>query len=150
MPHESFPDHFPEIAKHETRGISVPFDGMLGLPMGQYIFLEQYCTETDCDCRNVYIVILNAASGDICATITYGWEPYEFYTKWMGDDAKEVIEMFKGPALPFWGKQSADSRHWLKIFTDMIESDAAYRETLIRHYGIMKDAVAQGKIKAAE
>lgn len=150
MVHELFSMHFPKIAERETSGIKVLPDNDDGLPIGHYFFMENYCTDQDCDCRNVYVTVFDGLTGKVHATIGYGWESYEFYKKWMREDNEDVINMFKGPALPLYGQQSPYAEHWLKIFKDIVEGDPVYQQRLISHYQIMKKAVAEGKIKGLE
>ena len=82
--HTAFGNLFPEIAQKETRGITIVDEKITGLPHGTYALLELYCTDLDCDCRNVYINVVNQAFDKHLATISYGWENLSFYKEWMG------------------------------------------------------------------
>jgi hypothetical protein len=53
MPYVLLHNYFPELAGRETRSVTVPPGSPLGLPPGEYGFLETYCDEPGCDCRRV-------------------------------------------------------------------------------------------------
>jgi len=48
-----------------------------------YVLLEYYCDEPDCDCRRVVLdVVSSDQPGRIFASIHFGWENSAFYRKW--------------------------------------------------------------------
>lgn len=53
MSHTAFGEFFPEIADKETRVVTVVDQAITGLPLGAYALIDLYCTNPDCDCRNV-------------------------------------------------------------------------------------------------
>ncbi len=79
-----FVSKFPELGARETRSIRVA--GRDDLPDDEYGFIEFYCDEPGCDCRRVRIDVLREDTGwkRISATISYGWEPVDFYRRWDG------------------------------------------------------------------
>src|SRR3984893_15217066 len=99
MSHTAFGEFFPEIADKETRVVTVIDQAITGLPLGAYALIDLYCTDPDCDCRNVYIHVVHEESPGPIATITYGWDNLTYYKKWMGGgDDDDILTQFKGPA----------------------------------------------------
>src|SRR5882724_5355072 len=114
MAHTVFYHYFPEIADKETRVIIISDKSDTGLPKGEYAFIDLYCTDLDCDCRNVFIDVFNLQSRESVATISYGWEPLEYYKDWMGGEEDEyILKNFKGPDLVPLAKQSQFANRWL-------------------------------------
>ena len=86
-----FYSRYKNSAVKETRTIKITASG-LGIPVGEYMLLENYCSDESCDCRKVMInVVAVNPPRQILATIGYGWESVEFYTKWMHGD-KEIAK----------------------------------------------------------
>ena len=93
------------VAVKETRTIKITA-GDLGVPRGEYMLLENYCTDKSCDCRKVMINVVEVKPPRrILATIGYGWESVEFYTKWMYGDEK-IARSITGAYLELGGIQS--------------------------------------------
>ena len=103
MPMTPLYTRFPELAAHETRSVHILQAGG-GLPAGEYGFVEFYCDEDDCDCRRVLLQVVSPSNQHrVLATINYGWESQEFYTRWMHGDAeagREIIEAGLDPLNP--------------------------------------------------
>jgi hypothetical protein len=75
----SFAKRFPELGPRETRVALIPDDG--DFPRGKYAFLESYCEEEGCDCRRVMLTVVEESTpGKILATISFGWDPPEWFT----------------------------------------------------------------------
>ncbi|WP_143709137.1 hypothetical protein [[Flexibacter] sp. ATCC 35208] len=144
--HTAFGNLFPEMAQKETRVITVVDQKITGLPRGTYALLELYCTDLDCDCRNVYINVINQAFDAPLATISYGWEELAFYKEWMGGD-DEMLAEFKGPALTTFATQSQFAQRWLEILTDILNTDVAYVNRLQQHYQLVKTSIKDKQIK---
>ena len=86
MAYKLFQDLFPDIAKNETRTVTLTRD-YLSLPAGDYTYFEMFCDEPGCDCRRVFLqVVCNAIQEDPLAVIAYGWEMREYYVNWFGVD----------------------------------------------------------------
>lgn len=149
MPHIPFSQRFSKIAARETRVVTILENSDTGLPPGKYAFIDLYCTDEDCDCRNVFIQIIDIESRQPQATISYGWEPIAYYKEWMGsgqeDDDKFILENFKGPDLVPFSIQSPHAKSWLEFFKYVLRTDKDYAARLERHYRLVKDAVAKGK-----
>lgn len=135
---EMIPLHakLPKLAEKETRRL-IFLQEKEGIPPGDYVLMESYCNDPDCDCRRVFINILH--KDNILATIGYGWESLEFYRKWMGSD--DFIQDVKGPILELGGSQTKFAPAFLKIFKTVILKDEAYIERLNRHYHLFKQEI---------
>ena len=58
MPYEFLYNRFPEIAKRETRTITINDGLKFGLPLGEYAFLGMFCNKSGCDCRRVFLYVV--------------------------------------------------------------------------------------------
>ena len=141
MPMTPFMERFSEVGARETRSVTVT--RRQDLPDGEYGFLELYCDEPGCDCRRVMIDVLRPETGwsKIWATISYGWQSLDFYSKW-GGAANDTIEM-KGPYLDPLNPQTKYSSALLNLFRFLLQSPD-YVERLKRHYQMFRDSVEQG------
>lgn len=146
MPYAPFHDYFPEIAKEETRSITVCETTPEGLPAGEYGFVELYCNEPKCDCRRVFFYVISRYDEAPIAVIAYGWESPKFYAHWMRDDSPEVIEELKGPSLNMASPQSKCAPAALKLVEEVLLKDEEYIERLQRHYYMFRNKV-DGKPK---
>jgi hypothetical protein len=139
MAHQPFGEFFPEIAGKETRVVTITDQKKTGLPRGEYGLIELYCADPDCDCRNVYIHVVQEDFPGPLATISYGWESLAYYKEWMGaDSGDDLLTDFKGPALAPGARQSPFARDWLRIFNDIVQTDKEYAKRLQRHYQMVK------------
>ena len=142
----SFREAFPEIAANETRSV-IPFtqDG----PEDTFFFVELYCDEPGCDCRRVLVQVLSeraarAGRSPLLASLSYGWEPEQFYRDWASfpldeDDMAEI----KGPGLQRLAPQSPRAAEMLGHFCTLLE-DAAYVERIKRHYAMFRETIGGG------
>ncbi len=133
----AFHSRFPELAARETRCLHVLTpDG--SLPPGEYGYLEHYCEQPDCDCRRVLLRVTSAHSPHtVLATINYGWECAEFYTRWMHGDAqagRKITAASLDPLHP----QSKYADYLLNFFQKEMITDPDYVARLARHYQIFK------------
>ena len=136
-----FHDYFPELAERETRSLTVPRRSGLGLPPGEYGFLETFCDEPGCDCRRVMFTVIARDRVGIQAVIAWGWEDVEFYRRWFkyGDDA-DAREL-KGPALN-WGSPATELAPALLAFVrDALLQDSEYVERVKRHYQMFREKI---------
>lgn len=140
MPYAMFCRYFPKIAERQTRVITVIDGTEFDLPAGEYVFAEMYCDEKGCACRRVmFSVIYNHKR--IAATIAYGWESADFYARWMGDDAPDMIEQLKGPTMCMLGPQSDKSEQILEMFEKQFLNDWKYVEHLKEHYRMFRQRI---------
>ena len=132
-----FYTRFPELAARETRCIHVINDGDW-LPVGGYGFIELYCEDPDCDCRRVILqVTTEEPPFTVLATINYGWENVEFYTRWMHGDQRAGREI-KEACLDPINIQSQYADDLLDFFRTRLMTDTAYVARLARHYEMFK------------
>lgn len=126
---------FPDLAARERRSIILEEPafqfGRLVLPDDEYAFEELYCVETGCDCRRVMMNVLSRNMRKHIATINHAFEPPT-----RDDEVPE--QTFLDPI----NVQSEWSVALLDIFKNLVLSDRAYRKRLVRHYRLVKDAVA--------
>ena len=114
-----------------------------GLPPGPYGLLEFYCDEVDCDCRRVLFHVIRPDTGEkVWATINFGWETPEYYRTWSrdGEMANEMAAASLEPLEP----QTKYSTELLALFVDYVQPNAAYVESLKKHYAEMKRLCRKG------
>lgn len=124
---------FPEIAAKENQTLELIFADKT---KEEYLLIENYCEDYNCDCRKAMINIVNKKDHNrILATIGFGWESLEFYKKWAHGDEWLAKEML-GAYLELGGIQSEDAVYLLEEFKKSINSDNV--EILKRHYSMFK------------
>ena len=151
MPYAPFYELFPDLAKKETRSITVLQDG--DLPCGSYGFAESFCDEKGCDCRRVFIQVLADTTTGLgrdrpIATISFGWENAAFYRKWASYPlSKEDLHELMGPALPRLTYQTEHAPVLLEHFKVIIK-DKAYVERIVRHYKVYREVIDGDRVPA--
>lgn len=138
MPYEAFHARCPEIADKETRVVTVLQSTSLGVPAGDYCFIELYCNDVGCDCRRVFFDVRSPTSTEDLAVVAYGWESPSFYARWLGSADPRDIEALKGPVLNLASPQSPLAPAILEIVRNLLLRDEAYVERLKRHYQMFK------------
>ncbi|MBF0585033.1 MAG: SEC-C domain-containing protein [Magnetococcales bacterium] len=131
---------FQKVAEEETRIVTVFADSHWGLPADEYGFVEMFCGNKQCDCRRVFFNVMSERQGNI-ATIAFGWEPPEFYARWLPTNDASVIKEMMGPTLNRLSPQSEIAPKVLKLFKDVLLVDADYIDRVKRHYKMMKDYI---------
>ncbi len=132
-----FHERCPELAERETRSI---FAGPRGiLPPDEYGFVEYYCANPACDCRQVLIVVLARNSPDTpAAFIRYGWESEEFYRRWFEErpeeEAAELFRELTTATLDSIASQSSFAGYLLNQFQGMIANESEFAARFERHY----------------
>ena len=124
---ELFSSHFPEIAKNETRSVTLLRE-QNGLPPGEYAFLEFYCVDPECDCRNVMFNVINR-KGEHLATLNHCLD---------ADGFRDIGE--RQTFLDPLNKQSRHSKALLKLFLKRV-MDPGYAKRLERHFLMIKEMV---------
>ena len=145
MPYSLFGDRFPEIAEKETRSIMV-FDDP-ELPKDNYLLVELYCDEPECDCRRVMFHIFSEMKKKFIATIAWGWESKKFYQKWMSHPDPEAIDEMCGLTINRLSYQSNIAPLLLKKIRELILPDKKYTDRIKRHYKIFRKSVEEDKKK---
>ena len=132
---ETFYTRCKDIAVKELRRIKITPEDW-GVPLGEYDLTESYCVDDDCDCRKVMIHFVEVTPPHrVFATIGYGWESVDFYTKWMFGD-RELAKDLAGAYVEMGGQQSQYSQAFLDIFKAKLTDD--YKKTIKRHYLLFK------------
>jgi hypothetical protein len=137
---------FSDLAQREVRCVHIgPAPGAapdLGLPADEYVYMEFYCDDLNCDCRRVFIqVISRGQPGKVFASIGYGWEKQSFYRKrmpWAPDKARGTV---RGELDPL-NEQSEFANAFLDLFQHVV-LDEPYRLRLRRHYRLFRDELAR-------
>lgn len=148
MSYSPFYSRFPEIAKCETRAVTVIDSSSWGLPPASYSFHEMFCDEPGCDCRRVFFCVTSSLQQDIQAIIAWGWEDITFYAKWMGVKDPRIINELKGPALNLASPQSNLAPALLNLLRRALLTDTTYVDRVKRHYAMFRETV-DDKVKAA-
>ncbi|MBI3631097.1 MAG: hypothetical protein HY221_02060 [Candidatus Sungbacteria bacterium] len=123
---ELFHNHFPEIAKRETRSVAI-LDRKDMAP-GSYAFIDLYCSERDCDCRNVMINVVERSRGHL-ATINHALDPDGFKDVGMPRTFLDPLNV-----------QAKEAPALLKLFKELLQ-DKDYAQRLERHYRMVKEKV---------
>ena len=119
-----FHQRFPDVMAKEGR--SAHFRGDDCVPDGDYLFLEAYCTDPKCDCRRVLLTVVNSATGEVAATVGFGFSP---------DDP------MGGPYLDLINPQSSYADAMFELVSASLQ-DPGYVARLERHYRMMKEEEA--------
>ncbi|MFB6298286.1 MAG: hypothetical protein ABEH56_07175 [Salinirussus sp.] len=149
MDYGPFLEEFPEVAKEETRQITVlNEDG--NLPRGRYLLIELFCTDPECDCRRVFLNVRHVERAQLLAVIAYGWEDRQYYREWFAEgipanesvleEKPAMLDELKGPALNTGSPQSKYAPALLEEVESVLEDDD-YVDRIERHYRMFKDAI---------
>lgn len=129
-----FGQFFRELAARETRTVTITAPilelGRLILQADEYGFDELYCVEQGCDCRRVIINVLARHAQAHVATINHAFDP-------PSHDYDPPEQTFLDPL----NRQTEWSEALLDIFVNLVLKDESYRQRLMRHYRIFKEAV---------
>jgi hypothetical protein len=135
----------PDLASREVRCLYVqapPGASLAGLPAGEYAFLELYCNDLPCDCRRVFIqVIERNQPGKVFASINFGWEREAFYRKRLPWDPNASRAIVRGSLDPL-NEQSEYSEELLAIFKRQV-LDEPYRLRLRRHWQLFREELSR-------
>ena len=136
----------PEVAQREVRcvhlGATTETTPEPALPADEYLYMEFYCDDLDCDCRRVFLqVIAKGQPGKVFASIGYGWEKESFYRKRMQGDPDEARGTVRGELDPL-NEQSEFAEVFLDLFRRVV-LDEPYRLRLRRHYQLFREELAR-------
>lgn len=112
-----------------------------GLPNGTYAFVPYYCDVASCDCREVWVQVVQTEMtddghaktiGESLAFINYGWESPEFYA----NDQKALIgkTYFPGIHLDADRSPSEYAGAFLELFINTLEQNDEFRFSLEEQY----------------
>jgi uncharacterized protein YchJ len=148
MPYAPFHDLFPEVAKRETRNVTVLDKNAWGLPCADYGLAELYCDDPKCDCRRVMLCVFSSLTQKPAAYIAFGWESSEYYATWMNDDDPEILAALKGPELNVGSPQSKHAPAILKLLAETVFNDHYYVQRLQTHYWMFRQKITENKENA--
>lgn len=138
MSYKEFRDLFPDIAKSETRTLTVSEHSDYDLPAAHYTFIEMFCDEPGCDCRRVFFYVVSSLREGPEAVIAYGWGSTAFYEKWMGDDDPLYIEQLKGPVFNLSSPRSGLANAVMELCKNELLNNEEYMERVKRHYQMFR------------
>lgn len=141
MPFAPFHELFPEVAKRETRVLTVLPGAAVPLPPAQYSFLEMFCNDSHCDCRRAFFTVFSSSGPKTEAVISWGWESAAFYRRWLGFGDSKVIETMRGPVLEIGSPRSTNAKYLLQFFTNVLLADPMYSERVKKHYAMFRAAI---------
>ena len=142
MPYSDLHEVLPDLAERETRSLIVPpGTGQGPLPEGTYTFMGLYCDEPDCDCRRVLFYVQSSFRPGPEAVIAWGWEPRDFYARWMGDADETVLDALQGPARNLGSPETALAVPILGLVKDVLLADAAYVARVKDHYRAFREQI---------
>jgi hypothetical protein len=136
-----FHNYFPELAKRETRSITILPGSDLGLPAGEYGFLEMYCDEPGCDCRRVFLYVVCSFRKGVQAVVASGWEDVAFYAKWMKYGNETDAVHLKGPVLNLGSPATDLAPALLEVVRSILLRDPEYVERIKRHYTMFREKI---------
>jgi hypothetical protein len=140
-----FHNYFPELAERETRSLTVLPGSNLGLPPGEYGFLEMYCDEPGCDCRRVFLHVVCSFRKDAQAVVAWGWEDLDFYLRWFKyGDLADAAEL-KGPELNALSPATELAPALLELVRNVLLKDPEYVERIKRHYQMFREEIDRPK-----
>ena len=145
MPFVQFWEYYPDVAQRETRSITIPPGSPLGLPPGDYAFLETYCDEPNCDCRRVLFSVITRDRPGIQAVIGWGWEDVSFYAKWMKSGDKAEAVRLKGPELNPLSPATELAPALLDVVRNILLPDSEYIERIQRHYWMFREKIGRSR-----
>ena len=114
------------LAKSETRTI-ISGGGDSGLPLDEYGLLEHFCTDPDCDCRSVMLVIYSRNQARIEASISFAFDRDSLFGP--------------GICLDPCNYQGPNAKAVLKLIKQHVLTDRAYVDRIRQHYAITKQIV---------
>jgi hypothetical protein len=143
MPFAPFYELCPTVAKEETRTI-ILLAPKMGIPAGEYGFVEMYCNEENCDCRRVFFTVMSSVRQDVEAVIAWGWEDEAYYKRWLGMNDPEMAVEMRGPCLNLGSPQSKIAPALLELARTHLLADPAYVDRIKRHYALFRAKVDGG------
>lgn len=145
MPFVALQYLLPEIAKSETRVLTVRPGANIPLTPGEYWFCEMFCDEKDCDCRRAFFTVFSLASEKTEALIAWGWETASFYKHWIGCDNPKMILDLQGPILDLASPISRNAKVLLEFFAKVLLADTVYVERVKKHYAQFRAIIDSSK-----
>lgn len=150
MAFSPFFNKFPKLNSSEFRNIFIlNNESYKPIPKGNYAFLELFCEDKNCDCRNVMIYVISEEANKPWAILRYGWESKKFYKEWCGAD-NELAQNFPGVFIDMFSPYNDISKNFLKIYTDLIKKDRQYAKRIEKHYQMFKEKIENKPIRSPQ
>jgi hypothetical protein len=131
MRFELFQNLFFNVTDRETRTCQLRGKSEEShIPSGDYVFVESYCTDPDCDCERVLLNVVERRESIIVATLGYVFKPSRIPA------SVDQTNPFLDPLIP----QSDYAEEILSLFKEIV-LDEDYEERLKRHYKMVRAAV---------
>ena len=124
---KKFTEKFPEFENEKI------ITNIGNMPTGEYIIYEYYCTDNDCDCRKVRLII-EWPDWKSC-TFEYWWETKEFYMKLLWDE--KMAEELDWLSIDAHTKQPEYVNELFKYINEMINEDIYYVALFVLNYAKM-------------
>lgn len=149
MTFSSFFEQFPELINSEFRNIFILDNEIYKhIPPGNYAFLELFCQDVNCDCRNVVISVITDDPHKVWAVLRYGWESKKFYREWFGGD-NELAQNMPGAFIDsLMSPYNLASKEFLALFNQLIKDDQKYAKRIEAHYRMFKEKIDSPKKKS--
>ena len=118
-----------------------------GLLDGEYHLIESFCSNPDCDCRNVYLRFFTTPpEAKELAAINYGWGSREYYEE-KSPDRNAATKMRE---VHIVDASTPELGHaFLRIAKKMLE-DANYQRKIKKDYKIFKASLRKKKSRQEE
>lgn len=137
-----FSEYFPNIARKETYTWIVPDDSK-GIPKGEYLFTEHYCSDKYCDCRKVRLKVVSGhEQSSILATINYGWRPLPYFQKRTYGN-KNTAAKIRGIYLEPINIQSKHGPLILEQLKTLLANNQLFFDRINRHYHLFKERLKE-------
>lgn len=139
-----FFDEFPTLIHSEFRNIDVIDNrNFKYIPLGNYAFLEMFCTDINCDCRKVIIHVISVNPSKIWAILNYGWESEEYYRTWWG----KTYDLYQPMSGLTFDSPTNDplKKEFFELFQYLIKNDKAYAQRIVTHYFMFKKKIRERK-----
>lgn len=153
MIYKSLQELLPQIAENETRSLTVLQSGLGLPPAGQYAFIELFCSDPDCDCRNVMIYVFHVEKQQQVTQLRFCWEKQSYYDRIGLDFRTDLPAVFVdfGFSYPY-------SNYFADAFKKLCYGDAhtkvetEYAKRIKRHYEQFREQLKkdQKDIEAAQ
>ena len=104
-------------------------------------FYEMFCNDYNCNCARVFFSVKSSSCRDTVATISYGWESFDFYAKWLMAEDPLMIAKMQKPTLNLGSPQTDLADNILKLFSQALLHDTGYIERVKQHYKMFRNKI---------
>jgi len=124
--------------EHQVRTVSIKRSPQL--PDGEYSFIENYCADSECDCRKTMIQVVH--NEKLVSVINYGWESATFYESWMGGGAMDnSMTKMHGATIDITSPDLVSRDGMLALFNALLND--IWIEKFKCHYNAVKAAISK-------